>query len=489
MGGSTLKELALAEPVRSIESSIQRLMKITNVGSACFVVEIGGIRLLTDPWITGLGFINGWAPLIEAHNLEIFKSVDYVWFSHEHPDHFHPASLRKLSELWASFPKVLFQSTLNGRVATYLREKYGASVLEIPSNSTLALPEGPIVRIQDAGIYDSFLQIKSGGYCFTHLNDCCVCSRSEFSAIRAFAGSHIHVVTSQYGLANGPTGKDDFAAIERAAQEKLNYFISQVEGISPDYAIPSSSAIHFCCPDNLWMNKHRISPALPVETAKRKGIAVHMLLPSPYKTYDFESPPSLVNSSEDERFFHNKLAETNSKILNKLESSVDSEQIEEAVRECGALLRKNNNPIIVSAMRRYAGLLQPLTFYVTDLDKHLRIDPWKGLVTHLQPQPPNADVVCIHSYVLQQLYASPYGIDALNASARFDLKATVTLSTLNNHLNVVTVNTAGIYFKITALLRPIVLRKLLRIFIQWYQDRTSEKFLKHRFCQLHDITS
>ena len=49
------------------------------------------ISILTDPWYSGSAFDDGWMLLYENKKEEILKilnNVNYIWYSHEHPDHF-----------------------------------------------------------------------------------------------------------------------------------------------------------------------------------------------------------------------------------------------------------------------------------------------------------------------------------------------------------------------------------------------------------------
>lgn len=58
-------------------------MKITKIGHCCLVVEVGGRKIMTDPggWTTGQNEITG---------------VDFVLITHEHGDHLHIESLKKV---------------------------------------------------------------------------------------------------------------------------------------------------------------------------------------------------------------------------------------------------------------------------------------------------------------------------------------------------------------------------------------------------------
>ncbi|RMG14385.1 MAG: MBL fold metallo-hydrolase, partial [Deltaproteobacteria bacterium] len=72
-------------------------MQIRFVGHASFEVQTGGVRLVCDPWLSGKVFNNGWALLSRPAQVD-WSSIDYVWISHEHPDHMHLPTLRSVPE-------------------------------------------------------------------------------------------------------------------------------------------------------------------------------------------------------------------------------------------------------------------------------------------------------------------------------------------------------------------------------------------------------
>ena len=60
-------------------------MKITKFGHCCLLIEENNLRILTDP-----------GNYSTAQN--DIKNIDIVLITHEHPDHFHVESLKKLLE-------------------------------------------------------------------------------------------------------------------------------------------------------------------------------------------------------------------------------------------------------------------------------------------------------------------------------------------------------------------------------------------------------
>jgi L-ascorbate metabolism protein UlaG (beta-lactamase superfamily) len=61
-------------------------MKITKLGHCCLLIEIKGKRILTDPG----------SYTVEAHSK--LTNIDYIFFTHEHQDHYHLESLKTLLE-------------------------------------------------------------------------------------------------------------------------------------------------------------------------------------------------------------------------------------------------------------------------------------------------------------------------------------------------------------------------------------------------------
>ena len=72
---------------------------VTFVNHASVIFSYKNIRLITDPWIFGNAFNNGWSLLSESKfTIEDFDKITHIWFSHEHPDHFHPLVLKTIPE-------------------------------------------------------------------------------------------------------------------------------------------------------------------------------------------------------------------------------------------------------------------------------------------------------------------------------------------------------------------------------------------------------
>ena len=65
--------------------------------------------------------------------IEDFKNISHIWFSHEHPDHFAIQVLKSIPEEIRKKIIVLFQDTLDHRVANKC-EEFGFPIIEMKSN-------------------------------------------------------------------------------------------------------------------------------------------------------------------------------------------------------------------------------------------------------------------------------------------------------------------------------------------------------------------
>ena len=443
-------------------------MKLTSLGSSSFIIEISGIRILTDPWFWGKGFINGWSPLWKLPEDYDFGHLDYIWFSHEHPDHFHPATLNLLIPELKTKPTILFQETLNGRVAQYLRTKHNVKVLECRTYKTIELNKDVKILIGDVGIYDSYIQIKDGKYCFTHINDCTINKCKQFNKIKKFCKNRKHIITSQYGLANGPCRKFKNAELHMHKIEKLKYYAKQVDSIIPDYAIPSSRAIHFSCHDNQWMNEYSATPSEAIKLVKNKTAI--SLYPTPNKTYDFEKDSTLHYTTKEVMDFENLLTTTMNIAEQNDENVIPFDELKESFIFRTNKIKHDNNIFFLWILRFTLKIMKTIVFHISDLQIHILADP---LRQNFEIIPDCKSSVKLNSFVMNQLYRSPYSVDSLNASARYNLDGDYTIETLNDHLNIVTLNAAGIYISLIKLLNFKVLIKLMRVSSQWLNFKFS----------------
>src|SRR5262245_821143 len=96
-------------------------VRIEWVNHAAYLLRAGDFELLTDPWLYGPVFQDGWDLVAETrHSLDALRAVRNVWLSHEHPDHFNPHFFKSYSPAQRQGVTVYFQETRDKRLATFL---------------------------------------------------------------------------------------------------------------------------------------------------------------------------------------------------------------------------------------------------------------------------------------------------------------------------------------------------------------------------------
>ena len=74
-------------------------MKLEFLSSACVKISHNDTSILCDPWLIDGEYLGSWAhyPPFDFNSKD-FDDIDFIYLSHQHPDHFSPKTLSKLSK-------------------------------------------------------------------------------------------------------------------------------------------------------------------------------------------------------------------------------------------------------------------------------------------------------------------------------------------------------------------------------------------------------
>ena len=226
---------------------------ITFVNHASVIFSNKKINLITDPWLFGSAFNNSW-DLISKSKMEIddFKDITHIWFSHEHPDHFAIQVLKSIPEETRKRITVLFQDTLDHRVVNKCKQ-FGFSIIEMKSNKIYELDEDFKIKCKPYMFYDSLLWLEINGKKILNINDCGVDDETQSKYIHKFTGD-VDLLLTQYGYAAKIGDPKDVNLRKAASREKLNRIKIQAKIFNPSQIIPFASFIYFSHVDNAYMN-------------------------------------------------------------------------------------------------------------------------------------------------------------------------------------------------------------------------------------------
>lgn len=265
---------------------------------AGFMIETERSVLLVDPWLEGKAFYEGWALLDQTtSNAEVYEALAarlpkqlWIWFSHEHPDHFPVPFVRGLAARGLK-PTVLYQATLDGRVKRFV-EKQGLAYRECHAGVPAVLDEALQLVVWPYGSGDSFAIISAGGRRILNLNDCVVASKQEARDIkrRIGAGAPIDVLFTQFGYANWVGNEADAALRRDAAREKLERIAIQVAELAPARVTPFASFSYFCHAENAYLNDGQNAPADVRRAESLAGYQARIGFLKPRDTIELDAP-------------------------------------------------------------------------------------------------------------------------------------------------------------------------------------------------------
>lgn len=238
-------------------------MKIKYIKSSCVVVESKGVKILSDPWLVDGEYYGSWSHYPELEfDKEYFDSIDYIYISHIHPDHFSKKTFNLLNK---DIPVLIHHYS-----SPFLKmniERLGFKVTELPHNEKTELKNNVTIEILAAdncnpelcakfmgcGIIetkfkstqiDSLAVINDGKYSVLNLNDCPFDLAKE--AIEVVLRDYKSIDFLLVGYAGAGPYPQCFELPDderlRAEESKKTQFLSQgerfVKFVNPKYYMP-----------------------------------------------------------------------------------------------------------------------------------------------------------------------------------------------------------------------------------------------------------
>ncbi len=215
-------------------TAVQTLVRLVN--HACVLLEVGSIKLLCDPWISGSCFNNGWDLIVDNEFSISDLDFSHIWISHEHPDHFSPRDLQELPLERRKKTTVFYQETTDKKVMKFCQE-LGYKVIELPDFQKFTVNSEVSITCAKSRGSDSWLLFETPAAKILNINDCFVKDPAELERIKNCAGE-VDVLLSQYSFANWVGNVDDTKSQKEIAEMYLELFANQVDFFKPKAVIP-----------------------------------------------------------------------------------------------------------------------------------------------------------------------------------------------------------------------------------------------------------
>ncbi len=215
-------------------------LELAYLNHAAILLELGGVKLLSDPWFEGTAFSGGWG--LEYDNPEALAAADaatHLWISHWHSDHLHAPTLQKLA---ARRPElcVLANVSANFSMVERMRELGFTNVLPVPEREPLLLAgHVRVTRHPTAGI-DNMLHLVTDEWSVLNYNDC----NLPLGALRAVCKriGHVDVLLTNYNHAGKLFDVPSDALVK---DQFWNALLRVVDTVAPRTVVPFASSHYY----------------------------------------------------------------------------------------------------------------------------------------------------------------------------------------------------------------------------------------------------
>ncbi len=399
------------------------MSRLTFINHASYLVESDRSVLVVDPWVEGNAFDNGWGLLDQSitnkmliEYLAGFKKSIYIWLSHEHSDHFSVPFLKMLKEnsLKVNF---IFQKTLDGRVAQFLR-KLGYNVTESNDNLEVIDPELSIAIFPYVG-GDSYSLTMLNDFSILNINDCVVDDEKGAERVlknyRKFT-KNVDLLLTQFGYANWIGNPDERQLRKVSAKEKLDRISLQVRKFEPQATIPFASFVYFNDPDNFHTNDAQNTPKDVSDYFDKYNIPTNLIILKPWDTLDLVSPIRQESSKKNSNILHWVKLHHEIKPNSMIHKKISIDEIRKSYNEFRSAIFKSF--LIAPRLLESLKFIVPIKFYLNDLGVNVVLS-YRDNLTVEEGCKENCDI-SLTAATLNFILSNEYGANTTRVNGKFE---------------------------------------------------------------------
>lgn len=387
------------------------------INHASVLISNGRKTILTDPWYSGSAFDDGWMLLYENKKEEILKilnNVNYIWYSHEHPDHFSVKFLIDFEDVLKEKKiKFIFQKTKDKRVISFLKMK-SFDYLELDNNQLFVIDNNFNIKIQKYDFYDSALLINLNGKKIFNLNDCPMKTDKQVNNFKRKYGECDFLLT-QFSYAAWKGGERNLEWRKIASREKIQAIINQSNILKSKYVIPFASFIRFSDKYNAYLNDSTNKPNTIIEYADKINGKIKFL--KPLEVIDLDNPDIATNGLRfwTEIYENKKNFETSEN-----DKSYDYENLSQNFRIFTQRIFKNNSKNLIKLISKikFLNFFQPIVILLNDLRITVKIDLANETFKKVDDRPD----IEMFSRSLFLIFKQDFGFDTLTVNGCFEEK-------------------------------------------------------------------
>lgn len=379
-------------------------MKIKFINHACFIVQNGNKKIMCDPWFKGSIFDNGWSLMEDRLSVHDYD-YDYVWVSHEHPDHFRPSLFcqNKISNQ----KKIILQSRpKDAKLYNWFTNK-GYDILEVPDDDYLYMDNNFKLCGNLNYDFDSWVCFKSDNKTILNLNDCISFkSEHDIQELKNKVG-HVDVLLTQFSFANWTGNRGDKKTPKKAKKVILNNLKNIIDIIKPSFIIPFASFVYFSHEENFYLNNNSIKVSDFINHFPKEKIIVM----KPNDQWEISSPWKY--NDENISFWDSCFDDINKKPLIKADA-VGVTELKKSFQTMKKKIHEKNN---MSMFSSEINDFKPSKIFLTDLNKSFSFNILGELKEITIPQK-KCDI-SMSSESLLNVMKNPWGFGTLMINGRF----------------------------------------------------------------------
>lgn len=411
------------------------IMEIRLISHASVIIK-SDVSIWTDPWLHGKAFNDSWSlsPL-PAFDESLYAEIDYIFISHEHPDHFHVQTLRSLPEDFKNRVTILYQKNNSEKMFNAFKRLGFPKAIALPHRETVKLTGQTEVYCYQAGTMDSALAVINDQEVVLNLNDCEI-NAGDCRRILSDLGK-VDVVLNQFSIA-GYSGFQDYENhLPAQSRNILEKMMSNHLDLKADLTIPFASFIYFSSEDNRYINEYSNKPQNVADFFAEKKQKLAVLYPG--ESYRTGTDHNSTDALKRFREFYDSMESLSYDASEKI-------PLEEIAAAFEKLARHMREKYPVSLLKL---LLKPVTVRIPDLDRTVLF----SIATGEFRDEPNGDPdLIIKSQPLHFGFSYPYGIQTLGVSARYTLVKN--FPNWRNHRIFFSLNNAELYLRPKFLFAP-----------------------------------
>ncbi len=384
-------------------------MKIKFISHASVRIEAADCVILTDPWYKGTAFNDSWklfpAP---AWDDSLFDGVDYLWISHEHPDHFSIATLKAIPQSFKERVTVLFQKNNTDKMPVAF-QKFGFKNIKLLKNrQTYPITPKTKVYVSQIGQMDSSLAVINDDCTLLNVNDCEANTIDCKNFLKDLG--KVDILLNQFSMAgyNGHFDREKY--LPGVAKTILKNMADNHRDLNAGLSIPFASNIYFCTEDNKYMNDYSNNPDKVHEYFLNEKLKLVTLFPG-----DIYDSAGTWTPSDNEAALtkYRELYAHGEKIID-VPPVVEIDKIEGALKKRSSQLKEKFPTWVLKK-------LLPVKIQIPDLNAIVELSLYTGSFTVL-PAGTDYDLV-IYSQPLFNCFDTPWGVQTMGVGARFRIKS------------------------------------------------------------------